>query len=133
MAVKKPAPTADLLSIFNELRALLARYSPPLTSRDVKADKPQYHLWSIKDVVIAGRKKKEVYFAGAILQKGYVGFYYMPTYAEPEIKKVFPRELIKLLKGMSCFHIKELPPQLKKQIRAALKVGFQLYKEHRWV
>ena len=133
MASKSFTAGSDLLPIYEELCSLISHYSPPFVPREVKADKPQYHLWSIQDVVIAGRKKKEVYFAGAIVQKGYVGFYYMPVYAKPGIKKVFPPEILKLLKGMSCFHIQALTPQLKKHLRAALQVGFQLYQERGWV
>jgi hypothetical protein len=92
--------TTEPAAIFEALRAELERYSPPLTARtgSVKG-KDDYHLWSEREVVIEGRKRDEVFFAGVIAQKGYVGFYYMPVYAEPEQKELFEPELLALLKG----------------------------------
>ena len=87
----------------------------------------------MKDLVIDGRKRKEIFFASLMIQKDYVGFYFMPVYAESEITRVFAPELVKLLKGKSCFHIKKLDEQLLKQIESALEIGFQLYRERGWV
>jgi len=123
----------SLAPAFRQLRTLLRAYSPPLVERGVNTTKPQYHLWSVKNIEIAGRKRKEVYFAGVIIQKGYVGFYYMPAYADGGIKKVFAPELLRLLKGKSCFHIKELSPMLVRQIQQALRLGFRQYKSRGWV
>lgn len=121
----------NLSNIFDRLRLLLCQYQPTL---EPKRDEPGYFdLWSFKDLVIDGRKRKEVFFAGIIIQKGYVGFYYMPVYAEPEIKAFFKPELLTLLKGKSCFHIKALDEQLEGQIRDALARGFDLYKSRGWV
>ena len=123
--------TADLAVIFSSIKDLLTGYSPPFTA---KTDKPGgYDLWSIKDLVIDGRKRKEVYFAGLVQYKSYIGFYYMPVYAEPDIKTVFDPELLRLLKGKSCFHIKKLDDELVRQIRSALEIGFKAYRERGWV
>ncbi len=108
--------TQDLPMIFAALRGLLSVYAPPLIPK--VDDASRYDLWSLKDVTIDGRKRKEVYFAGLIIQKGYVGFYYMPVYAETGLKTGFAPELLKLLKGKSCFHIKRLGPELLAQIAA---------------
>ena len=83
--------STDLPGIFQQLRPLLARYQPPLTSRH--DDARYFDLWSVKDMVIEGRKRKEVYFAGLIIQKGYVGFYFMPLYSDVEVKEFFQPEL----------------------------------------
>ncbi|MHB8088757.1 MAG: DUF1801 domain-containing protein, partial [Anaerolineaceae bacterium] len=93
----------NLTDIFNQLKALFQEFSPPLLHK--VDDESHFDLWSFKDLVIEGRKRKEVYFAGLIIQKSYVGFYYMPVYAEPEIKQFFKPELLSRLKGKSCFHI----------------------------
>lgn len=90
-------------------------------------------LISQKTVVIEGRKKDEVWFAGILVQKGYVGFYYMPVYAAPDIKKVFKPELLKCLKGKSCFHIKKEDPVIMDQIKESLKIGYEMFKERGWV
>lgn len=117
--------------IFVRLRLLLSQYQPPF---EPKNDEPGYYdLWSFKDLIIDGRKRKEIFFAGIIVQKTYVGFYFMPVYAEPEIKTFFKPELLTLLKGKSCFHILTLNELLEGQIRDALASGFQLYRERDWI
>ena len=121
----------DLSTVFNTLRKALSSYQPPFVSKH--DDAAYYDLWSVKDLVIEGRKRKEVYFAGLIIQKGYVGFSFIPVYVETEIKQVFAPELLKLLKGKSCFHIKKLDEALFQQIEAALKSGFELYQQKGWV
>ena len=126
-----PADPLDLESTFKSLRALLLRYQPPLVAKVDEARR--YELWSRKDVIIAGRKRSEVFFASAVIQKGYVGFYYMPVYAEAKLKSVFKPELLSRLKGKSCFHLKALDRELTSQIRSALAVGFAAYKKNGWV
>lgn len=123
--------TADLIQIFSSLKNLLAKYSPPLVAK-VDAEQ-RYDLWSEKDLIIEGRKRREVFFASLIIQKNYVGFYFMPVYTAPEMKALFPAELRKLLKGKSCFHIRQLDDTLQEQVRHVLQVGFDLYKSRGWV
>jgi hypothetical protein len=121
----------DRGEIFQQLRKILKKYEPPFVA---KSDyDSRYDLWSIKDVEIAGRKRKEVFFAGLIIQSNYVGFYYMPAYTHAEIKKIFKKELLSTLKGKSCFHIKKLDKTLVAQIREALEAGYKLYKKNGWV
>ncbi len=121
----------NLNEIFTQLKELLLKYQPPLSSK--MNDESHFDLWSVKDLVIEGRKRKEVYFAGLIIQKSYVGFYYMPVYAEPEVKAFFKPELLARLKGKSCFHIHKLDSILLEQIKEALETGFNTYKERGWV
>lgn len=121
----------DLPTIFETIKPLLQAYALPLSPR---LDTPtRYELWSVKPLVIEGRKRKEVFFASLIIQKSYVGFYFMPVYVETELKAVFQPELLRLLKGKSCFHIKKLDTVLLGQIEAALKTGFELYQQRGWV
>jgi hypothetical protein len=121
----------DLQVVFTTIIKEMTVYRPPLQP---KTDTERYYdLWSFKDLVIEGRKRKEVFFAGTIIQKGYVGFYFMPVYAEPQVKGLFKPELLKLLKGKSCFHVKRLDDELIAQIRQALADGFRLYQERRWI
>ncbi len=124
----------DLDAIFDRLVAILLGYSPPLVVRSGGvAGKRDFQLWSEKDVTIDGRPRKEVYFAGAIVQKGYVGFYFMPVYTHAERKSLFAPELMALLKGKSCFHVKELDAALVVHVEEALAHGLELYRERGWV
>jgi hypothetical protein len=121
----------DLTQIFREIKSLMETYAPPMTAK--MDDGAHYDLWSIKDLLIDGRKRKEVYFAGLIIQKSYVGFYYMPIYISAELKNMIAPELLKLLKGKSCFHVKKLDDRLKEQIQAALKIGYEAYQKRNWI
>ncbi len=119
-----------LLELFNALKRILKPYEKHFTKKfDIEG---KYDLWSIKDVVVAGKNRKEVYFAGLIIQSSYVGFYYMPVYARSDIKKMFSKNLLETLKGKSCFHIKSLDKTLGQDISKALKIGFNLYKARGW-
>ena len=95
--------------------------------------KRDYQLWSETEAVIHGRPRSEVFFAGLIVQESYVGFYYMPVYAEPERKELFGPELLGLLKGKSCFYVKRLDDTLLGQVREALAAGRRLYVERGWI
>ncbi len=120
-----------LVPIFNRLKKILKRYEDPLKPKfDLDS---KYDLWSFKDVVILGRKRKETYFAGLIIQSSYVGFYYMPIYIDTELEEVFEPELLKLKKGKSCFHIRILDDKLEEQIINALDTGYELYKKRGWI
>jgi hypothetical protein len=121
----------DRAAVFDEVVSLLSKYSPPF---EVRRDaKDGYHLWSNKPVEIDGRKHKELFFAGVIQQKSYVGLYYMPVYTDPQRKALFKPELLARLKGKSCFHLRGLDPELKGQIVEALRQGHELYKSRGWV
>ncbi|AOM80310.1 hypothetical protein BFS30_25985 [Pedobacter steynii] len=122
----------DFVEIFQTIRAALQPYATLGFSNRLNSE-TAYELWSDKNVVIEGRKRTEVFFASVVIQKGHVGFYYMPVYAEPDMKAVFDPKLLKLLKGKSCFHIKQLDEELLSMIESALAEGYKLYKEKGWV
>ena len=121
----------DLVDIFKQVKKILKRYEDPLKPR-IDLDS-RYDLWSIKDVEIAVKKIKEVYFAGLIIQSSYVGFYYMPVYTDTEIEDMFAPDLLKLKTGKSCFHIKKLDAVLLKHIENALDLGYALYQKRGWI
>jgi hypothetical protein len=117
--------------IFRDLKGVLKKYERPMVAKI--DDDSHYDLWPIKDVEIGGRKRREIYFAGLIIQSTYVGFYYMPVYGEPGLKKVFKKELLSKLRGKACFHITKLDKTLIVQIREALEIGYKFYKKYGWV
>lgn len=121
----------NLQQIFFRIKDLMKRYEPPFTPKMNYDSK--YDLWSFKKMEAYGRKRKEMYFAGLIIQSSYVGFYYMPVYGEEKLKEVFHPDFLKLLKGKSCFHIKKLDDQTLQWIDEALEIGFKLYQERGWV
>jgi len=50
-----------------QIRSLLARCSPPLMPK--RDEEGYYDLVSFRDLVIAERKRKEVFFAGLIIRQ----------------------------------------------------------------
>lgn len=126
-----PTDVNKLIKIFKELKTILTKFEDPLKPKfDIDS---KYDLWSFKEIEIAGRKRKETSFASITIQNTYVGFYYMPIYVDTKLHDVFKPELLKLLKGKSCFHIKELTPELKQQIQEALEIGYKFYKKRGWI
>jgi hypothetical protein len=127
----QPMKQDELVKLFNRLKKMLKKYEDPLKPKfDLEG---KYDLWSFKDLEIAGRKREEVNFATIIIQSSYVGLYYMPIYTDRELKDVFKPELLKTLKGKSCFHIKKMDKNLEGQIENALDIGYKLYKKRGWV
>ncbi len=122
----------DFVEIFQTIRASLQPYTANGFTAKVNSE-TNYELWSEKNVDIEGREKDAVFFASVRILKGHVGFYFMPVYVEEEIKAIFHPDLLKLLKGKSCFHIKKLDDVLMTQIDDALVAGFTLYKQKGWV
>lgn len=128
----KSAGQPEMVSIFEAIKKMMLPYEKG-NLKMIGGTGGMLCLVSQKPVVIDGRKKDELWFAGILVQKGYVGFYYMPVYASPEMKKVFKPELLKCLKGKSCFHIKKQDPVIMVQIKESLKIGYVMYKERGWI
>jgi len=127
----------SLETIFDSLHQLLSRYAPPLkTKSGTVRGKKDFQLTIPKAVVVPGAyedKPVEVGLAAIILQKGYVGFYFMPIYIEPALKKKLAPSLTKLLQGKTCFHIKKLDEDLLGHVKAALEEGMKHYKQRGWL
>ncbi len=128
----KSAGQPEMAAIFETIKKMLLPYEKGHLKM-IGGTGGMLCLVSQKPVVIDGRKKDELWFAAILVQKGYVGFYYMPVYTSPEMKKVFKPELLKCLKGKSCFHIKKQDPVIMGQIKESLKIGYAMYKERGWI
>lgn len=122
-----PKQQDNRLEIFRQLKKILSEYAPPLTA--VSDFEGRYELVSKKPVEFMGRKKPEIYFGGAIIQGNYVGLYLMHVYVSPEHLKQIAPDLLKTLKGKSCFHMKTIDNNLIKQIEAAVKDGIGCYRK----
>ena len=99
-------------------------------------DKRDLHLQAPKPVTVPGvygGKPKDVAMASIILQKGYVGFYFLPVYLNPAVQKKLSPALRKLLKGKTCFYIRGLSPELLKDVEAALEIGRADFEKRGWI
>jgi hypothetical protein len=128
----KSAGQPEMVVIFETIKKMMLPYEKKKLKM-IGGNGGVLCLISQKTVEIQGRKKEEVWFAGILVQKGYVGFYFMPVYAAPDMKKVFKPELLKCLKGKSCFHIKKQDPVIMDQIKESLKIGYDMFKERGWI
>jgi len=120
----------ELLSLFAEVKAVLGPYARRLHARRDEAG--YFDLWSEKDIEIDGRRRSGVFFCGVVVQKSYVGFYFMPLYAGQERLLIFGPELLATLKGKSCFHLKRMTPEIHRQLEEALAAGWELWRERGW-
>ncbi|MBN4061752.1 MAG: hypothetical protein COA57_05240 [Flavobacteriales bacterium] len=117
--------------IFNALKKELSAFSPLLeVTKDLESN---YELYGTKSVTVGKKTVDKMYFASAIIQKNFVGFYFFPIYTHRQEFNDTPQELQKCLKGKSCFHIKKNDEQLIQQIRDILKKGKEVYQKAGWI
>jgi len=122
---------SSLVPVFDTITQLLKPYEKGhLKLRGGKGG--QTALVSEKKVVIDGREKKEIWFAAALVQKGYVGFY-LTAACYPSVQQQIHPDLLRCLKGKTCFHIKKLEKETAAQIANALKVAYKTTKELGWI
>ena len=122
----------ELLAIFEAVKKEVNPYEKGTIKARIDIQ-GKYDLWSEKPVEAFGRKYPAMAFAAVILQSTYVGFYFMPVYGSEKVKETFTPQLLKTLKGKACFHIKTTDKELMKDIRQALKTGYEAYKTNGWV
>src|SRR5208337_1501014 len=128
---------ASLESVYSEIEGILKRHAPPFRFKDLGVrNKKSTQITVPTPVVVPGSyggKPVHVPLAAVILQKGYVGLYLMCVYMSNEAQKKLSANLMRLLKGKSCFHVKKLDDGLRQDIEAALELGTQVYKERGWL
>jgi len=131
-----PKTAEDPESLFLSLKSLLMEFEnalPGVVLEGRSASTSDFDLWSVRDLVIEGRPRKELFFAGIRRQKTFVGFYYFPIYCLPALTSSLAPGLLKLLMGKSCFRVSTLEGGLRDQIREALSRGLDGYRERGWV
>jgi hypothetical protein len=128
----KSAGQPALTLVFDEIKKLMLPYAKDSLVLKGGTD-GQIALITNKPVVIQGRKRDELWFVSMLIQKGYVGFYYMPVYMNEPVRRQLKPELLKTLKGKACFHIKNTNPPLLAQIEEALRIGYDAYKKMGWI
>lgn len=123
----------QLLEIFNALKKEIKPYEKGVMVPNFDIE-GKYDLSTTKQVFAQGKSRDGFSFVGIIVQSGYVGFYYMPVYTNPdEVKPLLATNLLKTLKGKSCFHIKKVDKDLLASVKAAMKLGYEQYKKNGWL
>lgn len=121
----------DKKTIFKQLRLVLKKFAKGMKVQ--KDTARAYELWGKKKATVGGRERDGIFFAAAMIQKNFVGFYFFPIYTNPREFKGIPPELKKCLKGKSCFHVKKNDKKLFGQIRKILTKGRSVYKKAGWI
>jgi hypothetical protein len=135
---KTPAQAgASLESVYSDIEAILKRHAPPFHFQEVGVQNKKNAQITVPNPVVIpgayGGKPVPVQLAAVILQKGYVGLYLMCVYMNDDARKKLPPNLMKLLHGKTCFHMKKLDDGLRSEIEAALQIGTQAYKARGWL
>ena len=121
----------EKVKIFTQLRSILSTFVPPLEVRGESDSK--YNLYGTKKVTVGKKEVDGMYFASAIIQKNFVGFYFFPIYTHLRHFSDIPQDLKKCLKGKSCFHIKKSEDNLFASIRNISKKGMGIYRKDEWI
>lgn len=129
----KSAGQPELVKIFDAIKKMMQPYDKKGTLILHTTTGGQANLVSHKTVEIEGRKKTEMWFVSAVIQKGYVAFHYLPIYMNPSMGELFSPELMKCLKGKACFNIKKNDPEILAEVQKAIKIGYEAYQKRGWV
>lgn len=118
--------------LFEGIRVLLAPYATRgyTVTEDTGS---MFTVVSKNEVVMAGRKFPEIYFAAVRKGKSGTVFHYFPVYADA-IKFVEVDEgMKKCLKGKCCFHFKKFDSQVEGWVKEALESADAAYQRLGWV
>jgi hypothetical protein len=129
----KSAGQPELIPIFESIKKMLMPYAGKREMLLHMATYGQANLVSHKAVEIAGRKRDDLWFASALIQKGYVGFYFIGVNMDSPLRKKIHPDLMKCLKGKACFHVKTNDPAMMKHINEALKLGYDAFVKMGWI
>lgn len=117
--------------IFKKIKTILESFES--VSLKEKGNDKKYELTGTKDIFMFGREIKGMYFAGVMMQKGFVSLHYMPIYCNPKLVAEIPANLKKLLKSKSCFNIKKDDDEIYKSVKTLIKSGKAFYKKQGWI
>jgi hypothetical protein len=113
--------------IFAEIKKILLPYGKKMNLSVDNQNKIE--LLGKKKATIYNKEIDGMYFAWAMIQKNFVGFYCFFQYSHPGFLKGCPENPRKCLKGKSCFHIKKNDPELMKSIKIYVDKGYKFYRK----
>ena len=118
--------TNDHQEMFDLIKKEIRKYAPKV--KITRESESGIETYTTKEFKLGAKTYPGICFASSLIFKGHVGFYLFTLYTHPEFKKEIPAELLKTLKGKTCFNIKKLDDKLLGQIRETLKKAFEFYK-----
>lgn len=117
--------TKDLNEISQRLKSLLAEHQSILKTTTDASDK-----FEVAGTIptMQGKKKVDgIYFATIMMKPKDVRFYFFPAYTHKEQLGELPENLKKVLKGKSCFHIKQMDDDMEQNMRRLIKRSVECY------
>lgn len=123
--------SAGLQTTFEAVRAVLLERVPPLAvGRDAGG---RVEVVAPGPLVVAGRRKDQLQVAGAAIRARHVAFDFLPVYVEPELRERIAPDLLALLDGKACFHLRAAGEGLLADVAAAVDAGIELYRGRGWL
>jgi len=116
----------DVDTLWATLKAALLTQVPPL--RVAKDEPNNFELAGTKPVMQGKQKVDGHYFASLVPKPKDVRFYFFPIYTHANEFGALSPDLQKALKGKSCFHIKQLSPEMEKELHQMLTQGVEIYR-----
>tara|TARA_R110000868_G_scaffold133607_19_gene345270 strand:+ start:1475 stop:1846 length:372 start_codon:yes stop_codon:yes gene_type:complete len=116
----------DLSEIESFLRQVLIEQQPLLRIR--KNETEVLEACGTKEAMQGKQKVDGFYFASIMPKPKDIRFYFFPLYTHVDAFTLSP-DLQKMLKGKTCFHIKQLNDDLKVEIRAMIEAGVKIFQE----
>jgi hypothetical protein len=114
--------------ILDKLKTALLKCTPPMVVS--KQSENGMELMGNKPVPYGYNKKivPGMYFSSFVVRKDMVSFYFFPMYMADGFKELIPN-MIKALKGKTCFNIKKPEQVNEKELAALLKKGVAAWKK----
>jgi hypothetical protein len=114
---------------FEKIKSVLQKQSPPMIVS--KNTKDYFELIGNKAVPYGSKKVMApgMYFCSVFVRKDMISFHFFPIYMKREIFEPLIPNLIKLLKGKSCFNFKNTEQVNEKELSALLKKGVEAWEK----
>lgn len=114
----------DLQDLQNHLKKVLTDLCPPLSVR--KDNEQVFEVAGTKPAMQGKQKVDGYYFASVVPKPKDIRLYFFPIYTHADAFEL-SEDLKKLLKGKSCFHLKNVNEKVLEEIEEMIKKGIHLY------
>lgn len=112
--------------LYSSIIDLLKKQTPPLRIRKSKDDMAEF--CGTKERMQGKQKVDGYYFGSVVLKPKDVRLYFFPIYTHVDHFKLSDN-LNKMLKGKSCFHLKNVDQDLLNEIDEMIQKGVKLYQK----
>lgn len=112
--------------LYSKVFDLLKKQSPPLRIR--KSTDEMAEFCGTKERMQGKQKVDGYYFGSVVLKPKDVRLYFFPIYTHVDEFQL-STDLKKMLKGKSCFHLKNMDVKLLEEVGEMIKKGVRIYEK----